>query len=81
MEEISGMKKKADSEFSLKICFSINHSIFNNLFFLSFLRAALKVSSDNRQLFFNCFWRIIKDESLKIVSPIVTYNLFFFFHY
>lgn len=46
MAEISGMKKKADSEFLLKICL-INHYILNTLFILSSRHIMLKVFFDN----------------------------------
>ena len=46
MAEISGMRKKADSEFSLKICL-VNHYILNTLFILTSRHTMLKVFFDN----------------------------------
>lgn len=46
MEEISEMKKKADSEFSLKICL-VNHYILNTLSILTSRHTTLKVFFDN----------------------------------
>lgn len=46
MGKISGMKKKADSKFLLKICL-VNHYILNTLFILPSRHTTLKVFFDN----------------------------------
>ena len=46
MEEISGMRRKADSKFSLKVCL-VYHYILNTLFILTSRHTTLKVFFDN----------------------------------